>query len=138
TAYAVRPAGPAFAPVRLALVRSAVLVGAGAAVAVEALSAAHELTRPALVVLWSVGSLAALVPAIRRYAAPPALPSLRPYLLVLPLLGLFLAELLIALWYPPNNYDSQTYHLPKIEHWVVQRDVSFYPTAIHRQLSMAP
>src|SRR5581483_5790023 len=31
-----------------------------------------------------------------------------------------------------------TYHLPKIEHWVVQRDVAFYPTAIHRQLSMAP
>ncbi len=138
TACAVRPAGPAFAPVRLALVRSAVLVGAGAAVAVEALSVAHALTRPALVALWSAGSLAALVPAIRRYPGPPARPSLRPYVLVLPLLGLFLAELVIALWYPPNNYDSQTYHLPKIEHWVAQRDVSFYPTAIHRQLSMAP
>ncbi|MEV4133942.1 hypothetical protein AB0J72_17455 [Dactylosporangium sp. NPDC049742] len=52
--------------------------------------------------------------------------------------GLFLLDLVVALVAPPNNFDSQTYHLPKIEHWVQQGDVGFYPTIIDRQLAMAP
>ena len=51
---------------------------------------------------------------------------------------LLLSELVLALASPPNNFDSQTYHLPKIEHWVVQHDVQFFPTAIHRQVTLAP
>ncbi|OLE25233.1 MAG: hypothetical protein AUG44_16705, partial [Actinobacteria bacterium 13_1_20CM_3_71_11] len=39
---------------------------------------------------------------------------------------------------PPNNWDSQTYHLPKIEHWVAQHDVAFFATRIHRQVTLAP
>ncbi|GAA1574783.1 hypothetical protein GCM10009827_115830 [Dactylosporangium maewongense] len=54
------------------------------------------------------------------------------------LCGLFLLDLVVALVAPPNNYDSQTYHLPKIEHWVQRGDVDFYPTIIDRQLAMAP
>jgi hypothetical protein len=52
--------------------------------------------------------------------------------------GLLLVELGIALLAAPNNYDSQTYHLPRIEHWVAQRTVAFFPTAIHRQVTLAP
>ncbi|MFF5230802.1 ArnT family glycosyltransferase [Dactylosporangium sp. NPDC000521] len=59
-------------------------------------------------------------------------------LIVVVLGGLFLLDLLVALVAPPNNYDSQTYHLPKIEHWVQQGHVGFYPTIIDRQLAMAP
>lgn len=52
--------------------------------------------------------------------------------------GLVLVELLIALLAEPNNFDSQTYHLPKVEHWVVQGDLDFWPTAIHRQVTIPP
>lgn len=47
-------------------------------------------------------------------------------------------ELLIALLAAPNNFDSQTYHLPKVEHWVAQRGLEFWPTAIHRQVTIPP
>ncbi|MFY1618375.1 hypothetical protein [Micromonospora sp. WMMD736] len=52
--------------------------------------------------------------------------------------GLVLVELLIALLAEPNNFDSQTYHLPKVEHWVAQGDLDFWPTAIHRQVTIPP
>ncbi|MFG1884567.1 hypothetical protein [Micromonospora sp. NPDC049102] len=52
--------------------------------------------------------------------------------------ALVLLELLIALLAEPNNFDSQTYHLPKVEHWVAQGDLDFWPTAIHRQVTIPP
>lgn len=52
--------------------------------------------------------------------------------------GLLLVELLIALLAEPNNFDSQTYHLPKVEHWVAQGGLDFWPTAIHRQVTIPP
>jgi hypothetical protein len=52
--------------------------------------------------------------------------------------GLVLVELLIALLAEPNNFDSQTYHLPKVEHWVAQGDLDFWATAIHRQVTIPP
>ncbi|WP_327033526.1 glycosyltransferase family 39 protein [Micromonospora ureilytica] len=52
--------------------------------------------------------------------------------------GLVLVELLVALLAEPNNFDSQTYHLPKVEHWVAQGDLDFWPTAIHRQVTIPP
>ncbi|TCB92688.1 hypothetical protein E0H26_23840 [Micromonospora zingiberis] len=52
--------------------------------------------------------------------------------------GLVLVELLIALLAAPNNFDSQTYHLPKVERWVAQGDLSFWATAIHRQVTIPP
>ncbi|HKS98112.1 MAG TPA: glycosyltransferase family 39 protein, partial [Rugosimonospora sp.] len=156
-AYVVRPAGGAIAPVRLALTRAAVLVGAAVAVLVEVLSAVHALTVAAAVIAWSVGLVAAGVGVVLRYrrdrragsavgigalvararCAWAATGRVERILLIV-LAVQIAAELVIAVVSPPNNYDSQTYHLPKIEHWVVQRDVSFYPTSIDRQLSMAP
>ncbi|MEU9505437.1 hypothetical protein AB0D32_04040 [Micromonospora sp. NPDC048170] len=52
--------------------------------------------------------------------------------------GLLLVEFLIALLAEPNNFDSQTYHLPKVEHWVAQGGLGFWPTAIHRQVTIPP
>jgi fatty-acid desaturase len=33
----------------------------------------------------------------------------------------------------PNNWDSMTYHLPRIEHWLNDGNLSFYSTTISRQ-----
>jgi len=44
--------------------------------------------------------------------------------------------LFIALACPPNNWDSQTYHLPRIEHWIQNRSLEFYPTSNSRQLML--
>ncbi|MEV2237885.1 hypothetical protein [Micromonospora sp. NPDC049891] len=59
-------------------------------------------------------------------------------LLVGTVAGLLLVELLVALLAAPNNFDSQTYHLPKVERWVAQGDLTFWATAIHRQVTIPP
>jgi 4-amino-4-deoxy-L-arabinose transferase-like glycosyltransferase len=153
-AYAVRPSAPGFAPVRLALVRAALIVAGLAEVLVEALSLVHGLTRPVIVVTWSVAVVAAGAGALLRRRRDLARPGgdgdragirarwsglgWAERLLGAGLLVLVLGELILALASPPNNYDSQTYHLPKIEHWVAQHNVQFFPTVIDRQVTLAP
>ena len=46
--------------------------------------------------------------------------------------------LFIALTAEPNNWDSQTYHLPKIEHWIQNGSLAHYPTSIDRQNGLSP
>jgi hypothetical protein len=164
----VRPSAAVFAPVRLALVRAALIIAGLAEVLVEALSLVHGLTRPGLVITWSVAvpvaGAAALLRRRRDHArrgngrdrqsddspggeraglrarirAKWAALGWIERLLGAGLLILVLGELTLALASPPNNYDSQTYHLPKIEHWVAQHGVQFYPTAIQRQITLSP
>lgn len=45
---------------------------------------------------------------------------------------------LIALIAPPNNWDSMTYHMSRIFHWIQNRNVAHYPTHITRQLFLPP
>jgi hypothetical protein len=45
---------------------------------------------------------------------------------------------LVALVAPPNNYDSLTYHLPRVVHWIQNGSVCHYPTHIIRQLYQNP
>ncbi len=40
--------------------------------------------------------------------------------------------------YPPNNFDSMTYHMARIPHWISQQSVQHYPTHIYRQLYQPP
>ncbi len=43
-----------------------------------------------------------------------------------------------GLIYPPNNWDSMTYHMARIVHWVQNNNVNYYPTSIIRQLYQPP
>lgn len=43
-----------------------------------------------------------------------------------------------AIMAAPNNWDSLTYHLPRILHWIQNGSVAHYPTHITRQLIMPP
>jgi len=46
--------------------------------------------------------------------------------------------LFIALTAAPNNWDSQCYHLPRIEHWLQDRSFAFYPTWNSWQNELGP
>jgi hypothetical protein len=56
------------------------------------------------------------------------------YVLVF-VLGISLA---IGLLYPPNNFDSMTYHMGRVAHWQQNQSVSYYQTHIMRQLDSQP
>ncbi|BCJ65610.1 hypothetical protein GCM10009779_03480 [Polymorphospora rubra] len=152
--HALRPPAGTTAPLRLAVVRAALTVGAYAVLVVEGLGALGALTAPAVALAWllflaGAGALAGL----RRRRSPdhrpwaPTVDRLRDFrrtatrgeLLLAGGIGvLVLAELVVALLAEPNNFDSQTYHLPKIERWVAQADLTPWPTAIHRQVTIPP
>ena len=40
--------------------------------------------------------------------------------------------------YPPNNWDSMTYHMARIPKWISHQSVSHYPTSISRQIYQPP
>jgi hypothetical protein len=44
----------------------------------------------------------------------------------------------VAAAYPPNNWDSMTYHLPRIEHWLQNKSLAHYYTSNIRQTLSAP
>ncbi len=45
---------------------------------------------------------------------------------------------LIAVIAPPSNWDSMTYHIGRVVHWIQNRSVEHYPTTILRQLFSGP
>ncbi len=151
-AYALRPASPVAAPGRLTVARTALALGGYAVLGVELLSALHRLTTAGVAIVWLVALCVAALAAVwrRRRDAPGGGEPRRPLterwhalrrgerVVALTIAGLLLGELILAIVSPPNTYDSQTYHLPKVEHWVQQHDLSFYPVRIHRQATYAP
>ncbi|MDR0869714.1 MAG: hypothetical protein LBN39_02880 [Planctomycetaceae bacterium] len=51
---------------------------------------------------------------------------------------IFLPMLFVAVYYPPCTWDSMSYHLPRIDHWIQNGNVNHYPTAYPRQLYYQP
>lgn len=163
--YASRPrAAGVMAPLRLAMVRAALITGAFAVLTVELLGVLGALTLPAFSAAWLLFLAAAATLAgwrHRRNAGAPATARPRTVrevavrfrdavtqfwrktgrderLLAGAIAALVLVELVIALLAEPNNFDSQTYHLPKVERWAAQGSLEFWPTTIHRQATIPP
>lgn len=55
------------------------------------------------------------------------------FLVILVILCILLITFIIAVFSPPNNFDSMTYHMARVMHWIQQESVKFYPTSIPRQ-----
>lgn len=126
---------------------TSVLVGGltwsfGLALATEALSFANAIAFLPVLLAWTLAiaitlSLivsGALPPGSMRPTAPAAAPTVFERTVAVVLLVIAAVTLVIALNCPPNNWDSQTYHLARIEHWIQNRSLAFYPTANDRQL----
>jgi hypothetical protein len=67
-----------------------------------------------------------------RFRFPRVAPAGLPFLALAPLV------LFSALAYPPNNWDSMTYHLARVGYWLQNRSVGGYATAIDRQVVLPP
>jgi hypothetical protein len=155
---AARPRAAVTGAWRLAGGRATLLVAGYAAGSVELLSALHALGTPGILCVWLVAAAVTLPAAALWWRGAGRLARLRgaPGTLRraaaggwrslgwgarsawLTLAALVLAELVLALASAPNTYDSQTYHLPRIEHWVAQGDVGPFAARIHRQVTYPP
>ncbi|MFV2018538.1 hypothetical protein [Micromonospora sp. LOL_023] len=149
---------------RRTVVLAALTTGGFAVVTVESLGAAEALTSRAFAVSWLTAPVVLAAAAARRWrwTVPTSRPRVTVALCALAAgswrwvgrawtsagrgerllagtIGAMLSiELIVALLAEPNNVDSQTYHLPKVEHWAAQGTLEFWPTAIHRQVTIPP
>jgi hypothetical protein len=53
---------------------------------------------------------------------------------IVPVLAILIILCLQVILAPPNNWDSMTYHLPRVEHWLQNNSVFGYLTQIDRQI----
>ncbi len=114
----------------------------------ELLSVEGLLKRPGVVVTWVLLLLVSgLVLRPDRWgltrpklARPPLreLPRSFTALVLAVLAGLAGVTFVVAVLAPQTSNDSIVFHLPRLEHWLQQGSVAFYPTTIQRQLWEAP
>lgn len=131
---------------RTSYIKATVVLGLLVVANTEILSLVRLLSLPAIAVTWGVECLvaafatwrrrAALVERIRTLRGAPlplaTLFALVPVMLILAAVGL-------TAWVaPPNTYDSMSYHMSRVAHWVADRTIGFYPTNIVRQLDQPP
>jgi hypothetical protein len=66
------------------------------------------------------------------------LPKKDKNFLLLIFIVIILPLFLLSIFIPPNNWDSMAYHLPRVEHWIKNKNIYPYPTNIVRQIVSPP
>ena len=129
---------------RQSLLTATVIWGLLLTIITEALSVFEAFSYMAILSSWLLSgtALAILYVRLRRggeasWDSIPSMASL-PFSTLLPICFIVFLTGLIALVAPPNNYDSMTYHMGRVVHWIQNHDVQPYPTHIDRQLYYPP
>ncbi len=122
-----------------ALLKGSITFTVGVYLITEILSYFDALNAQNLLVFYGISALILSYFPYRLYQNG-NLPNLR---LRLPLAIWGIAGIVLvlgaeALYFPPNNYDSMSYHLARVAHWAQNQSVAFYPTGIARQLFSSP
>ncbi len=121
-------------------------LGAGALVVAitELLGAVGLIAAGPVALAWLLVAVAVAIwvrarPALLRDAAGNVGAAIRGAPVTWGIIALVLAlTLLTGLAGAPNVWDGLTYHLPRVERWVEQGHLGFWPTSVDRQLWMAP
>lgn len=141
-----------FTNLRLAFVKTSLIVSLLAVVFTELLSFFGALTSNYVSLLWFIVFAVSLIIFIRAIKKNNS--SLKNinfgkiilYLknetlvtkLILILILIVILSLSCVAFTVNNNWDSYTYHLPRVEHWVQDKNVDFFPTNNIRQLYLNP
>jgi Dolichyl-phosphate-mannose-protein mannosyltransferase len=128
---------------RNCLLQSAALCGLWVVLGTESFSVLRMLSFWPVLAWWLLPLIVCLLYISTHFKhASFAWPRPRPSWaggMVLGLLVIFTALALIsAIFSPPNNYDSLSYHLPRQIIWMQQHSVRHYPTNNLRQTMMPP
>lgn len=137
------------AGLRVAFVRTMLIMSGMVYVFTEALSAFDALNELWLNVVWGAAALLLgyWLWQKKRFVSTYRLLHHRFLLLIQtcqkqPILwgfvGVAIILGLLSVAVAPNNYDSMAYHLPRVMHWIQHQNVEYYPTAVARQLYHNP
>ncbi|HTF57250.1 MAG TPA: glycosyltransferase family 39 protein, partial [Planctomycetota bacterium] len=128
--------------VRRALLKGTVAWGVAVVSITEILSRIHAFTFVGVLIAWAL-----ILAGIATYVIlARGIRSLRPHILWpdhsrpawIAVGVILLIVAVVALFAPPNNWDSMTYHMARVEHWIQNRTVDPYPTNILRQIYPSP
>jgi hypothetical protein len=131
---------------RRALLYAALICGLLDAASTELLSLFHAINFWTIAGLWGLTILAALATLIRnrkniRFTSslvPVSALTVDAWLLLASVIFIAIVTAVIAFYAAPNTWDSMTYHLARITHWMQNGSVEFYPTNVLRQLHQNP
>ena len=136
TVFALRPSSQ---DARQAVIRAAATVAGVTVVVVELLSLVGWISTWPVIVYWLLFTGVSAFFARRQLRAPSGFVLKNWDKLLVGAIGvLVLAELVLALASSPNNFDSNHYHLTKIEHWIADGDLDPYPTIQNQQIILVP
>jgi hypothetical protein len=120
------------------------------AISTEVLSFVGTVTYDAINLFWIVLTVVSLTLLLFLLTRNDPRASIKNWLRTLPDYGrheaiflLFVAcvlsiTLIVALFYPPNNWDSMTYHMSRVAEWIQHGSIDVYPTTNDRQTHNPP
>jgi hypothetical protein len=129
---------------RESILAAAVIWGLLLTIITEALSAFEALSYLTILVSWLLSGVVLAVLYLcfvrGKWVTSGGVPSVASLPLSLLLSIGFIVSVtgLIAIVAPPNNWDSMTYHMGRVTHWIQNHGVQHYPTNIDRQLYSPP
>ena len=130
---------------RSSILSASILWGVLLTAITELLSIFNSITPAWVLGLWGLTNLIAAYICIRVidkvkpivwFKISKTLHSVIPLLLSVMSIAILLG--IVALMAPPNNWDSMTYHMSRVMHWIQNKNVGHYPTHITRQLYLQP
>jgi len=130
----------AVAPWREALLSTAIAAGVAVTLITEALSAFDAITRGAIFASWCVAAVGVAGwqwHTLARFRPPPIVfrkLTKTGWLAAGGIVAILSTTLLIALVAPPNTWDSMTYHMARVMHWMENHSVRFFGSSEPREL----
>lgn len=127
-----------------ALVKGHIVLFAFIAVSTEILSLFNGISFPALLAAWLLLLFVCFVSVYRLLKkhgfSLPVFHGITPLtaILVGSIVFIISTTFSAAIFYPPNNWDSMTYHMPRVAHWISNNNISYYPTEISAQNYQMP
>jgi 4-amino-4-deoxy-L-arabinose transferase-like glycosyltransferase len=126
---------------RHALVAGAVAWGVLVTASTEILAAFDGLSKPWLAGFWAIAVVVLAVVAARLWDWSTITWSglvVADTLLVAGMSAIVIATFIVGFVSAPNTYDSMTYHLGRVDHWLDNGNVDHYATSISRQIDQPP
>ena len=127
---------------RAAFLAAAVAWGCLVTAITECLSFFGWLTAAGLILCWALAVIAILIVHVTLrhpwIAWQRVRLSFAEKILIAGIALVCVTTFVTAILAPPNTWDSMTYHMSRVMHWLQNRSVDHYPTHIIRQIEMNP
>lgn len=132
--------------IRLAFLHSVLILCVWCVFITEALSYFSLLNFTWILVSWMLPLIISFIYLVKKKALPGVIKEVFAAIfktmagswMIWVIAFILFVSLALAVAYPPNNYDSMTYHMARVAHWQQNQNVSYYQTHILRQLTSPP